>query len=120
MSLRPKSFVPAMGMEIGPVAVVGRGAGREPGVIGLVIIGAVGRSVGAITGRFVKPLVPALSPCGRAGGLEESVGSTEGPERDWSGEAGRLVARIGALVRDSADACALTEIPWMELSLAAG
>ena len=98
-------------MVIGPVAVVGRGKGRAPGVIGLVIIGAVGRSVGAIAGRFVKLLVPALRPCGGAGGLDESVGSTEAPERDWSGEAGRFVVRTGALVRASAVACALTEIP---------
>ena len=82
LSLRPKLFVPAVGMVIGPVAVVGRGAGSDSGVMELVIRGAVGRVPGSMTGRLVSALVAAFRTCGGAGGLVARSGSTEAPGTD--------------------------------------
>ena len=82
LSLRPNPLVPAVGIERGPVAVVGRGAGSDPGVMALVIGAAAGSAGGGNEGRLVKALVPTSSPCGGAGGFEVREGATEIPLTD--------------------------------------
>jgi len=69
-------------MEIGPPELVGKGAGREPGVMAFVMGAAVGRGRGGIEGRLVKAFVPAYRPCGGVGGLEAREGTTEVPMTD--------------------------------------
>ena len=118
--LRPKAFVPAIGIVMGPPVLVGRGAIRELGVMGLVIMGACGRLGAVIVGRFGRVLVPALRLSGVAGGFEAKEGITEAPITDWSFVEGAFVARTGEFVVACTFTWAPTERPRSDWSAAEG
>jgi hypothetical protein len=111
LSISPKLLVVGVGRGMGPVVVSGRGAGSDSGVIGVVISGAVGRSGAGRDGRLVKLFVPAFSPSGGAGGLEERPGFTETPGAERSSGEGVFVVMTGLLLAASRLAPAPTEMP---------